>query len=199
MSNPCPPSQPSPTPVASGAGRNGKVARLPKTVRDQINAMLQDGVPYNTIIERLGPQGEGLSDQNLSTWRAGGYLDWLRQLQLTQALQLKYELAQSIVARSGSDNAAGHAVLQTIATNLCEFLAETDPSILRESLLSDADKFTRFVNSMVRLAEGGIKCELHKFRSEDRAAEAAKQNTPPEARGISEESLHTAEAKLNLL
>src|SRR4029077_178996 len=125
--------------------------------------------------------------------------EWLREIQLARAIQAKYELAQSIVERSASDNAAGQAVLQTIAANLCEFLVETDPTTLRESLLSDSDKFTRFVNSMCRLAEGGIKCELHKFRVQDRSAEAAKAATPAQTPGISDESLHTAEQKLKLL
>ena len=70
---------------------------------------------------------------------------------------------------------------------------------LRENLLSDADKFTRFVNSMVRLAEGGIKCEVHKFRAIDRAADAAKQKSPAAKPGISDEALRIAEQKLKLL
>ena len=50
-----------------------------------------------------------------------------------------------------------------------------------------------------RLAEGGIKCELHKFRTEERAAQAAKRKAPAERPGISEEALREAEDKLNLL
>jgi hypothetical protein len=179
--------------------RNGKVARLPKAIRHQLNTMLEDGVPYLQIIERLGPPAAGLIEKNLSTWKAGGYLDWLRENQLANALQAKHELAQAIVARSAEANGAGQAVLQIIAANLCEFLAETDPATLRESLLSDADKFTRFVNSMVRLAEGGIKCELHKLHHQDRIAEAASHKALADKPGISDESLRIAEEKLNLM
>ena len=186
-------------PVRNDHARTGKVARLPKPIRDQISSMILDGIPYLDIIQRLSPEAHDLNEQNLSNWKSGGYLDWLRELHVTQAIQAKYELAQSIVANSADDNAAGQAVLQTIAVNLCEFLAETDPATLRESLLSDADKFTRFVNSMVRLAEGGIKCELHRFRTQDRAAQAAKRKNPAERPGISEESLRLAEEKLHLL
>ena len=155
-------------PVRPASRRNGKVARLPKSVRDQINVMIQDGVPYLQIIERVGPPAVALTEGNLSEWKSGGYVDWLRELQLTQALQAKHELAQEIVAHSAEANGAGQAILQIIAANLCEFLAETDPATLQQSLFSDADKFTRFVNSMVRLAEGGIKCELHKDHHQDR-------------------------------
>ena len=34
-------------------GRTGKVARLPKTLRDQVNQMLLDNVPFARIIEGL--------------------------------------------------------------------------------------------------------------------------------------------------
>ena len=161
--------------------------------------MIQDGVPYLKIIDTLGPAGQGISENNLSNWKTGGYFDWERKQQLTEAIQTKHELAQDIVDNSPDANAAGQALLDIIAANLTEFLAETDPATLRTSLLSDADKFTRFVNSMVRLAEGGIKCDLHKYYSHDRAVEAAKQTTTAERPGISDESLQIAEEKLNLL
>jgi hypothetical protein len=179
--------------------RNGKVARLPKAVRDQINQMILDGVPYLGIIERLGPAGQGLNEQNLSNWKAGGYVDALRELQLAEGVRAKHELAESIVARAAQANGAGQAVLQVLAGKLCELLAETDPTALRESLMSDADKFTRFVNAMVRLAEGGIKCDVHALDHQARAAAAARQKKPGEKPGISDESLRIAEEKLKLL
>jgi hypothetical protein len=52
---------------------------------------------------------------------------------------------------------------------------------------------------MVRLAEGGIKCELHKYHQQDRSAEVAKQNDKAEKPGISDEALRIAEEKLKLL
>ena len=178
--------------------RKGKVARLPRIVRDKINTMLLDGVTYLDIIKRLAPDTDGLTETNLSNWKNGGYLEWLQQLNVAERIQDKYELAQEIVTRCGDDNAAAEAILNNLAVNLCEFTAGTDPAALRESLLSDADKFARFVNAMVRLADGGIRCRTHKFNAEDRARESARRNTPRPG-GISEESLHLAEAKLKLL
>jgi hypothetical protein len=193
-----PPPPPSPPETKSTGRRKGKIGRLPKATRDRVNEMIQDGVPYLQIIERLGPEGQGLNEVNLTNWKSGGYIDWLKEMQIAEAIQAKYELAESIVARSGEGNAAGQAVLGVIAANLCEFLADTDPATLRESLLSDADKFTRFVNSMVRLAEGGIKCELHKYHHQDRVAEVAKQQGKTETPGVSDQTLETAEEKLKL-
>src|SRR3954468_18578267 len=66
--------------------RTGKIARLPKPVRDHLNAMLQDGVPYQQIMERLGPHGDALNEQNITNWKKGGYQDWLREIRLTNAI-----------------------------------------------------------------------------------------------------------------
>ncbi len=181
-------------------GRNGTVARLPKSLRDKLNTMMQDGVPSLKIIESLGPDGTELTETNLPNWKNGGYLDWIREQQLAHVISTKHELAESIVQRAATtDTSASQAVLQVIATNLVEFLVETDPATLRQSLLSDSDKFTRFLNSMVRLAEGAIKCGDYKFRTEDRLAEIAKRKNPAQQPGISEQSLQTAEQKLKLL
>jgi hypothetical protein len=179
--------------------RKSKIARLSKAIRDQVNTMIQDGVPYLQIIQRLSPDTASLTEDNLSKWRSSGYQDWLRGLHIAEDLQCKHELAQSIIARSADDNAAGQALIQIIAGNLLEFLSETDPARLRESLLSDADKFTRFLNAMVRVADGGIRCELHKYRKAARPAKAGNVSGTADRPGISDESLQTAEGKLNLL
>jgi hypothetical protein len=51
----------------------------------------------------------------------------------------------------------------------------------------------------LRLADGGIKCQLHRFQAQDRQAKSAKAQPAPESRGISEDSLKKAEEKLKLL
>jgi len=56
--------QHSSTPLLATRARCGKVARLPKEIRDQINEMLLDGVPHHQIIQKLkqtfDPQPNGL-------------------------------------------------------------------------------------------------------------------------------------------
>src|SRR5690348_18019003 len=46
---------------------NGKVARLPQTIRDQVNQWISDGVPLETICERLNDLGHaGFNHKNIS-------------------------------------------------------------------------------------------------------------------------------------
>lgn len=71
--------------------RTGKIARLPKHVRDQLNRRIEDGEPGKQLVEWLnglpGVQevlqeqfgGRPVSEQNLSEWKPGGYQEWLRQ------------------------------------------------------------------------------------------------------------------------
>ncbi len=59
----------------------GKVARLPEATRHQINRMIEDGLTYRAIIERLRQPGAAplpypISEMNLSNWRKSGYAEW---------------------------------------------------------------------------------------------------------------------------
>jgi hypothetical protein len=69
--------------------RTGKIARLPRDIRSQLNTRLQDGQGGKQIVLWLNslPQvkevlaakfdGRPVNEQNLSDWRLGGYQEWL--------------------------------------------------------------------------------------------------------------------------
>lgn len=73
----------------SAATRTGKVARLPKVIRDRLNQQLRDNVPGKELVRWLNAlpevrhlvaeqfHGRVITPQNLSEWRQGGYQDWL--------------------------------------------------------------------------------------------------------------------------
>jgi hypothetical protein len=68
--------------------RNGKIARLPGPIREQINLRLQNGENGRDIIAWLNSNdevkavlanefgGHEINDENLSQWKHGGYHDW---------------------------------------------------------------------------------------------------------------------------
>ena len=81
--------------------RTGKIARLPRAIRAELNRRLRDGVSGRQIIEWLNLLPEtravlkrdfdsrDISDQNLSDWKLGGYREWLAQQEaLGQAAEL---------------------------------------------------------------------------------------------------------------
>ena len=79
--------------------RNGKIARLPKAVRDELNQRLADGEPGNDLVIWLNALPEVKSvlakefnrrpirEQNLSEWKQGGYGDWERQQEALKAIR----------------------------------------------------------------------------------------------------------------
>src|SRR4051812_31505513 len=87
--------------TGSGRTRTGKVARLPKAVRDRLNNMLLDGVTHKQAILNLGEDGKELTDDHISSWKTeGGYSDWLREKQFLDTWRAKWEFAQDLTAQN---------------------------------------------------------------------------------------------------
>src|SRR6266568_278641 len=106
--------------------RNGHVARLPKTVRDQISQMILDGVPYPKIAENIGESGKGLSKDCVGEWARGGFNDWLQEMERAEDLGATREAALSLVEQKAG--ATVQDAGRTIASaQLYELLLSFDP------------------------------------------------------------------------
>src|SRR4051812_9355625 len=80
--------------------RNGKIARLPREVREQVNRMLDDGLPHAEIISRLGEHGKDLNRQNLINWEEGGFREWLRDEPWLAELHGTVDFADNVLTDS---------------------------------------------------------------------------------------------------
>ena len=82
--------------------RNGKIARLPRDIRAQLNTRLQDGAEGRQTLRWLNSlpevrkilaqffDGRPVNEQNLSDWRQGGYEEWLTHQDIfAQAAELR--------------------------------------------------------------------------------------------------------------
>jgi len=88
--------------------RNGKIARLPKTIREELNHRLEDGCLGPQLVEWLNSlpevqellqtefNGQPINETNLTYWRQGGYLDWLRHQEMQDQIQLLIERSSDI-------------------------------------------------------------------------------------------------------
>jgi hypothetical protein len=87
--------------------RTGKIARLPREVRDQLNRRLQDGELQSRLVDWLNSLPEvqavlkadfedrPISEQNLSEWKQGGYCDWAIQREALEMIrQLSADTAE---------------------------------------------------------------------------------------------------------
>ena len=94
--------------------RNGKIARLPRAIRDQLNQRLQDGETGETLLPWLNGlpavqttlashfEGVEITKQNLSEWRTGGFAEWsARQDLLADAQELAADANEPTSATAG--------------------------------------------------------------------------------------------------
>jgi hypothetical protein len=87
--------------------RNGKIARLPLAVREQINRKLQDNRPGPEILDWVNDDqklkgSDAITPQNLSEWRAGGFADWLEEQDKMDRVKKLSEYAFRLAQSAGS-------------------------------------------------------------------------------------------------
>lgn len=94
--------------------RNGKIARLPKIIRDRLNQQLRDGVPGKDLVHWLNNMREvqdvllqhfscrQITEQNLSEWKQGGYQDWLTQQERRAWVRQLCDEAEDMAEDSGT-------------------------------------------------------------------------------------------------
>jgi hypothetical protein len=91
--------------------RNGKIAKLPKPIREELNQRLEAGETGHSLVDWLNglPEvravleahfpGTEIREQNLSEWRKGGYEDWLRHQEAMELAERLYEEAEETQAQ----------------------------------------------------------------------------------------------------
>ena len=105
--------------------RNGKIARLSREVRDELNRRLERSQPGPNLLDWLNGlpevrellqeqfEGEPISKQNLSQWRQGGFQEWLARQELWQAA-----VDANDFATDWGDNDGGPTLPDQVATVL---------------------------------------------------------------------------------
>ena len=91
--------------------RNGKIARLPRAVRQELNRRLDEGEQGKKLVAWLNalPEvqaiiaaefgGKPIREQNLSEWRQGGYRDWTAQ---QEAIEIADRLGEDAAEWNGA-------------------------------------------------------------------------------------------------
>src|SRR5262245_52265281 len=97
---------PAPISVAAEPSRpKGKIARLPGTLRNQLNQWLYDGHSYAAIVSWLEQQGHpGFNEMNISRWRERGHQAWLNAQERQDHRDFLHELAE----QAKSDDSTFH-------------------------------------------------------------------------------------------
>ena len=110
--------------------RKGKIARLPRIIREELNQRLDDGEPGVRLVEWLNGQsevkrvlesdfeGRPITEGNLAEWKNGGFLDW-------QAQQETVSLVQELKAdgKELAEISAGELAEATATVTMARFAA----------------------------------------------------------------------------
>ena len=135
--------------------RTGKIARLPREIREQLNRRLEDGQPGTKLVIWLNalPEaqallagefaGRAISEQNLSEWKQGGYRDWLaRQEVLAQVRELAADAEELAGATEG-----------VLAEHLATVLTARYAAALADWQGEATDEFRRKLRSLRALCQ----------------------------------------------
>lgn len=93
--------------------RNGKIARLPLILREELNERLRENENGQDILNWLNAQpvviqrGQPINDANLSLWRSGGFVEWLADQDKIHKVEKLSELSLRLAKASGGNLSEG--------------------------------------------------------------------------------------------
>ncbi|MGP8198388.1 MAG: hypothetical protein ACLQU4_02665 [Limisphaerales bacterium] len=151
--------------------RNGKIAHLPRSIRDLLNERLDRSQPASQILPWLNAleevieiikedfDGIPISEQNLSQWRQGGFQEWLVRRELCQEAGDVTELAEGMQEETSQGVLADDVAVILAArfgTLIAKWNGEVDAKFEAKSRV-----LNRLCRSVVQLQHG-----MHRARRE---------------------------------
>lgn len=196
--------------IEPGPGRRptGKVASLPKPIRDEINTRLQNGATYEAICDWLGQAGHpAFNVENVANWYHGGFQQWLKGRERFEHLRLKAEarkaLRESLAAEGLDLTDSNTERLLEIAD---EVLDDFDPSALKEAARDNPTRVFGLLSEITSAAGLGkarmaeLELKVRKYEDAAAAAKAAlTEITRSKDGGLTPETLARIEEAAGLL
>ena len=160
--------------------RISKIARLPHTLREQLNHRLQNGELGRTLLKWLNNEpetkrvmadlfsGASITHQNLSDWRRTGYQDWLMHHQNIEWLDRITENDAELKKRENDNDsfeALGRIFIIEIAQGLAALQQIKNPHDRSLQMQNLAREFARLQNAYNRSRR--VALEWDKFNGPD--------------------------------
>ena len=98
--------------------RNGKIARLPRLIRNQLNTRIEDAEPGPALLKWLNGlpevqellardfESRPINEQNLSDWRQGGFRDWQRNQEINEQVRQLIDMSDELGDTADSSDIA---------------------------------------------------------------------------------------------
>jgi hypothetical protein len=159
--------------------RNGKIARLPRRIREELNRRLDDGEHGESLVDWLNGEedvkrimerdfkGRPISEQNLSEWRQGGFVEWQQHQESSDWVRNLAGDVEHLAEESGV-----MPLSDRISTMAALSLGKLIPTLAAEAL-SDSSKrndFWRLLRELARLRRDDFEAlRVRSFREYSRA------------------------------
>ena len=191
--------------------RNGKIARLPALVREELNVRLDEGEPGRDLVAWLNAMpkvqailhkyfhGHGVTEQNLSEWRRGGFEDWRGQQSSIESTRTLAEHSDELQLqsnggdlrptryRSYADRLAVLLSVDVFEHRQTVMQKEMDPKLrweLLKELLQQVSRLRKDDHRQARLMLDQHRCE----QKEHRESEVAREVRAEKVRSQQEQS-----------
>jgi len=170
--------------------RIGKVAQLPKELREEVNRLIHAGTARPAVLAFLAERGHPeIDDVNLTNWIQGdgkgnsGYNDWLHDRELLAAMQSRLEFARE-VARLGDGLALLEATRILATGHLNDVLARVDMDGIKKLLRASPPAYFSLVTVLRRLSREALEQERFRQLVKDKMPALAPNPDPSKPREI---------------
>jgi hypothetical protein len=155
---------------------NGKIARLPRTLRDQINVMIRDGVPFPAIRRKLQKLGnsevDDISDQNFHNFKIAGHQRWLREQEWRDDMQQTRAEALEFIG-SNDDSKLEQVTLKTAAMRLYQLFKHFDAVTFSAAVEDKPEAYTRLFSALPRITREALRYQKYRDACAQARAELA--------------------------
>lgn len=139
--------------------RTGKIAALPFDVREELNSRMRNGENGGTLLPWLHQFAPTINSQNLSNWRNGGYVDWLKDQSRLDLIRQRAEMTRRELAAGGFD------VLDKAIYDLsCRLAEDSEGDLIKTSYAIAALKGAVISSQKAGIDQDKLEIEREKFR-----------------------------------
>jgi hypothetical protein len=130
--------------------RTGKIANLPDDLREWVSNQILDEVPYDEILDTLAAEGHAdINDQNITNWKSGGYLEWLKARNVREERTSQLEVITDYVRQNRGS--VEEAALLVVANQLLDIVGDFDVALIKEELTKDPQTYIKVIQALTRL------------------------------------------------
>src|SRR6266403_5288601 len=139
----------------------GKIARLPKELRDGVNYLLCEGVPSPQISRWLKERHRDIEPAVVRRWYKNGHQAWLRERERLEEMNQRTECVLEM-AETHDKESIHEASMRVAASQLYDVFSHFDIDTLKQMLKEKPEQYASLLGALTRLSKGRL--DVEKFK-----------------------------------